>query len=216
LRAWKGSVRGTPQQFTPLNTMNRIANSLSVLAIASMLSAMPVLCLGQQQRANRGNFDPQQARQRMMDRYREQFEIKDDATWSAIEPRIQKVMEARRDASTGMGFAMMRRPRGGGGGADNAGSDQGQGQQARRNRNANTDSEQGNTNRRGPQLSPAAQELRQAVDTNASSDVIKAKLAAYREDHKQKQAKLQDAQEELRKVLSLKQEANAVLLGLLQ
>ena len=44
----------------------------------------------------RGNFDPEQFRQRMMDRYREQLEVKDDAEWKLISDRVEKVMEIGR------------------------------------------------------------------------------------------------------------------------
>jgi hypothetical protein len=45
---------------------------------------------------------------------------------------------------------------------------------------------------------------------------VKAKLATYRASTKQKEAQLEKAQEELRQLLSVKQEARAVLLGLLK
>ena len=53
----------------------------------------------------------------MMDRFREQFEVKDDDEWKLIQDRIEKVMEARRAAGGfgGMGFG---RPGGPGGRAD--------------------------------------------------------------------------------------------------
>ena len=44
---------------------------------------------------------------------------------------------------------------------------------------------------------------------------IKAKLAAYRADRKAREAKLKKAQEDLRQLLTIKQEAQAVLAGLL-
>ena len=47
------------------------------------------------------------------------------------------------------------------------------------------------------------------------ADEIKAKLAKYREEHQQKQANLEKAQDDLKKVLNSRQEATAVLLGLL-
>src|SRR5512135_160616 len=73
---------------------------------------------GQVQAQGRGNFDPEQFRQRMMERYREQLGIKNDDEWKVIETRITKVMEAQRDARS-MGMGMMRRPGGGGQGGDN-------------------------------------------------------------------------------------------------
>ena len=47
-------------------------------------------------------------------------------------------------------------------------------------------------------------------------DELKAKLTKFREARKDKEAKLAKAQEDLKKVLSVKQEAAAVLMGLLQ
>ena len=50
---------------------------------------------------------------------------------------------------------------------------------------------------------------------DASKGDIKAKLAAYRADRKAREAKLKKAQEDLRQFLTIKQEAQAVLAGLL-
>ncbi|MDB6018661.1 MAG: hypothetical protein JWR19_3150 [Pedosphaera sp.] len=63
---------------------------------------------------------------------------------------------------------------------------------------------------------PEADALQKALDAKASPDEIKTRLAAFREAHKAKQAKLEAAQEELRKVLTQNQEAIAVLNGVLQ
>jgi hypothetical protein len=143
-------------------------------------------------RGGRGNFDPEQMRARMMERYREAFEVKDDAEWKLIEGRIMKVMDARRDmGGFGRGFGGGRR-----GGGD--GGDQG-----------------GERRRFGGEPSPEAEALQKAIEAKASNDEIKTKLAKYREAQKSKQANLEKAQSELRQVLSVKQEANAVLMGLL-
>ncbi len=141
-----------------------------------------------------GNFDPEQARQRMMERYREQLGVKDETEWKLIQTRIEKVSEARREVGMrGMGFAMGGR----GGGSAGAG---------------------GSGGRRGfgGEPSAEAEALQKAVDSNASSDEIKAKLTALRTANKDKEAKLEKAQDDLRKVLTVKQEASAVLLGLLK
>jgi hypothetical protein len=149
----------------------------------------------------RGNMDPAQMRQMMMDRVREQLDVKGDDEWKAIEPRIQKVMDARRDVGFGGpmgGFGRRARPQGG---------DQAQG----------GGNNQGNRQRfRGlmGEPGPEAEALQAAIDSKASADDIKAKLAKYREARKEKQAKLEAAREELRKVLSVRQEAVAVLNGL--
>ena len=59
-------------------------------------------------------------------------------------------------------------------------------------------------------------ELRDLLEKDApSKEEIKAKLAAYRADRKAREAKLNKAQEDLRQLLTLKQEAQTVLSGLL-
>jgi len=74
--------------------------------------------------------------------------------------------------------------------------------------------------RQGPggfgQPNPDAEALQTALDSGASADDIKSKLTAYRAAAKQKEAQLEKAQDELRQLLSVKQEARAVLLGLLK
>ena len=58
--------------------------------------------------------------------------------------------------------------------------------------------------------------LQKAVESKAPADELKAKLAKLREARKEKEAALEKAQEDLRKVLSVRQEAAAVLAGLLK
>lgn len=142
-----------------------------------------------------GNFDPEQARQRMMERYREQLGVKDETEWKLIQTRIEKVSEARREVGMrGMGFGGMGGRGGGPGGAGGGGGRRGF----------------------GGEPSAEAEALQKAVDSNASSDEIKAKLTALRTANKDKEAKLEKAQDDLRKVLTVKQEASAVLMGLLK
>ena len=54
------------------------------------------------------------------------------------------------------------------------------------------------------------------MDAKASSEELKGKLAKVRATLKVKEANLAKAQDELRKVLSVRQEATAVLIGLLK
>ncbi len=128
----------------------------------------------------------------MMERYRESLELQNDDEWKAIEPLITKVNEARRDASAGRG--MFGRGPGGPGGPGGQGG-----------------------NRRGPggDASAESEALTKALETKAPAAEIKSALAKVREARKAKEAKLTAAQDELRKVLSVRQEAQAVLLGLL-
>ena len=49
-------------------------------------------------RPGRGNFDPAQMQQRMMERYKEVLEVTDDTNGRRLSRCVQKVMEARRDS----------------------------------------------------------------------------------------------------------------------
>jgi hypothetical protein len=154
-----------------------------------------------------GNFDPAAARERMMTRYREQMDVKDEETWKKIEPLVVKVTEAQRDARMGGGLgAFGRGGRGGGGGGGGGGG--------------NADGGQGGGRRGGGfggQPSPEAEALSKALEDKAPADEVKDKLAKYREARKAKEAALEKAQDDLRKALtSPRQEAGAVMAGLLR
>jgi hypothetical protein len=171
-------------------------------AVTAILVWLPIQGRAQGGGGGRGNFNPEEMRARMMEGYKTALDVKDDEAWKAIEPRIQKVLDARRDVGFGGGMGMrgMMGGRRGGGGGDNA--DQGQNQNRRRNM--------------GGQTNPAAQALQQAIDSNASPETIKAKLTAYRDDRKDKEAKLEAARADLKKILSVKQEAALVVAGVLE
>jgi len=151
-----------------------------------------------------GNFDPAQMRQNMLERTKETLEITKDDEWTALQPRVEKVMDARMAAMTGGGMRGMfgRGGRGGGAGgppADNNGSAQPQ-------------------QRRGPfggTPLPEAEALQKAIDSKASAAEIKTAMAKYTEAVKSKQEQLKTAQEDLRKLLTPRQEAIATLNGLL-
>ena len=170
------------------------------LGVASLAT---VLCVGAQanaqDRPGRGNFDPAQFRERMMTDLRERLEVKDDTEWKALEPLIQKVSDARMAAFRG-GMGGMGRRRGGGGGGTAA-------------------DDNGGGNRRGgffnQEPSPEQEALQKAIDAKASSSELKAALAKYAEARKARQADLERAQAELRKVLSVRQEAIATMNSLL-
>lgn len=151
----------------------------------------------------RRNMDPAQMQQMIMDRIRDRLEFTNDADWTAVQPLVQKVVDARRDmGGMGGGFG-----RGGGGGGRNRGGDQGGGGGGQ------------NGNRGGGggffgTPSPEAQALQDAIDNNAPESQIKDLLTKYQTSQKAKEAKLKTAQEALRGVLSVRQEASAALMGL--
>ncbi len=139
-----------------------------------------------------GNFDPAQRQQQRLDRYQEQLGFTNDVEWDAVKPLVVKVMDAQRDVFSGQ----MRGMFGGG-----------------RNRGGNG----GGPGGPGGGMFPADPErdaLQKALEDNAPSAQIKDLLAKYKTAQKAKQAKLEAAQADLKKVLTTKQEAEAVLAGL--
>ena len=148
-------------------------------------------------RQGRGNFDPAQMQQRIMERIQTDLGLTNETDWSAIQPLVQKVMDARRDAG-GAGMGRMFRQRG-----NNNNGGQGGGQPG------------GGRGGFGGTPSPEAEALQKAIDDNAPTAQIKDLLTKYQASQKAKQAKLVTAQSDLRAVLTVKQEASATLLGLL-
>jgi hypothetical protein len=177
-----------------------------------MMSGMGIaLCLGANQglaqnngggggqggRPDFQNMSPEEMRQFFLDRVRERLEVKDDAEWNALKPLVQKVMDARRDTmSDGGGFGGMGgRRRGGDNGGDNGGG-----------------------RRRGgfmPEPSAEREALQKAIDAQAPKAEIKAALAKFKDARKTRQEALEKAQNDLRKVLTSRQEAIAAVEGYL-
>jgi hypothetical protein len=144
---------------------------------------------GGRNRGGRGNFDPAQFRQRMEERLKEQLGTNDDE-WKVIQPKLQKVMEAQRDARGGGFF-----------GGRGRGGDRGPG---------------GNSSQAQSPVQQAQRDLRQTLDNkDASADEIKAKLTALRDAREKAKAELAAAQKDLRDVLTQRQEATLVMLGML-
>jgi hypothetical protein len=171
------------------DNMNRAIKKYTLLAGTAAILSCGANSLVAQPAPGMGDFDPAEFRQRMMDQYRETLGVKSDDEWKLIQERIQKVMDARQGVGFGgMGFMGGRRGGFPGGGPGMM----------------------------GQTANPEREALQKTIEGNASKDEIKAKLAAYRESRKAKQVKLEAAQAELQKLLTQKQEAAAVLMGLLE
>ena len=152
----------------------------------------------------RGNFDPEQMRQRMMEMYQERLALSGDE-WKAVQPLLETVITKQREAGAGRGgvglFGGGGRQGGGGGAGGGGGGRQGGGGGA-------------GGGGFGGTPSPEAEALQKALETGTPAEV-KTKLEAYRDARKKKDADLQEAREKLRKVLTPKQEAQLVLMGTL-
>jgi hypothetical protein len=147
--------------------------------------------------ASAQGFDPAEFRQRQLENYREQITVKSEEDWKKLEPLVSKVMDAQRDVTRMSGFGFGR----GGGGRRGGGDANAQGG--------------GNRSRAG-QPNPEREALQKAIDDKVAADELKAAVAKYREARKTKEAALEKAQTELRKELTPRQEAGAVLAGLLK
>lgn len=142
----------------------------------------------------RRGFNPEDVQARMLSSLRERLEITDDEEWKLISERIAKVTELRRTTLAGAPGAL----------AAFAG----------RGAQAGGDNKRGG---RGPSPAGGAEltALQTAVRDKLPDAEIKSRLDRLRESRRENEARLSKAQEELRAVLSVRQEAVAVVFGLL-
>jgi hypothetical protein len=149
----------------------------------------------------RGNFNPEDMQARMLTGLRERLEVTDDEEWKLISERITKVSELRRNAPGAGGLLAFagRGPQGGGDG-NRGGGDSGRGGQ-----------------RGGPRGGGSTEltALQNAIRDKLPDAEIKSRLDRVRESRKDNEAKLSKAQEDLRALLTVRQEAVAVMFGLL-
>lgn len=126
--------------------------------------------------------------QMMLEGLRRQIEVNDDE-WKVLEPRISKVMEL----SMKTRFSGFRGMMGG--------------------RDRDPQAESGELTG----LQKATNELQETIkDQEATSDVVKEKLLALRKEKEKSQQELAKARAELLSVLSVRQEAALVLMGVLE
>jgi outer membrane murein-binding lipoprotein Lpp len=164
----------------------------------------------------------QDFRQRMADRLKTALKASDEE-WAVIQPLMEKIQTKAREAGEG-GRGGMGGPGGGGrgqrgggpggpggpGGGGPGGPGGGPGGQGG-----------GRGQRGGGQMGGGATAEAQALRTtlqneNAAPAELQAKLSALREQRKKAQAELTQAREDLRKVLTLRQEATLVLMNVLE
>lgn len=166
---------------------------------------MAVLALGlsrhnatAQQRMMGMGMDPQQMQQMLMDNLRTALVVTNDDEWKIIEERLSKVLQVRMDSmrSSMGGMRMMFGGGRGGPGGPGGGPPGGFGGMG--------------------QTSPEADALQKAIDDNAPAAQLNDALTRFREAKKRKQAELTAAQQQLRDVLTPRQEAVLVSMGMLE
>jgi hypothetical protein len=190
-----------------MRKLKAILMAVACIAALSMSSGNVAAQGGGAGGGGRGNFDPAQMRQRRLDRYKELFEVTDDAEWNVLSAAIGKVMDAEQAVQSGAirgggGGGRQRR----GGGADGAGADANGGGGGR---------QRGGGGFGGTPLQEVT-DLQAAIDAKAPADEIKAKLGKLRDANAANQTKLVAAQDDLKKLLTSRQEAIAVINGLLK
>jgi len=170
----------------------------TLLAQEKGAAPLPTPNTGARNPGAHGTFDPTQFAQLRLDRAKASLEITNDAEWKVVQPLVQKVFDAETAVSHEMRGGRRGPPSGGPAGGPSAPG----------------------TPASGPRLgvapSPEIQALQTAIESKASPDQLKAKITALRNSRKEKEAALTKAQGDLRKALTVRQEANAVLMGLLQ
>jgi len=144
-------------------------------------------------------FDPAQMRQMMEQRMREQLGATEQE-WKVLGPRVMKVSELNRQTSGfGRGF-------GGPGFGGRRGGPQGDPQGG----------QPGAPQRELTAVEKASEQLQTTLEnTAATPDQIKAQLTALRAAKEKTKQELAVAQQELRKVVTVRQEAQLVLMGML-
>ncbi len=171
------------------------------MAVALCLSATQLLAQDQGGRkggpgggpggpGGRGGFDPAQFEQRMMDQMRQALEVTSDDEWNVLQPRIKKVNDLRMNSFRGSMGSLFRGP--GDSGKSRGGS---------------------STRDRGAM--PEAEALQRALDAKAPNAELKQALDRYVAAKKAKQAELEAAQAELRKIITVRQESLLSMWGIL-
>ena len=139
-----------------------------------------------------GPPDFAQMRQRMSERLKEMLAASDDE-WKVLQPRIEAIQQQKRDSGGGMGGMMF----GGGGGGFRPPGSPGDDQPK-------------------SEVQQKAADLRTVTDNKDSKPVdIKEKVAALRAAKEKSKAELQKQQAELREIVTIRQEAVLIMLGVM-
>jgi hypothetical protein len=182
----------------------KIKSNILLPAFALMASA--VVATAQDNNQGRGNFNPEEFRARMEERVKTSLKVTDDE-WKVLQPLIEKVQTAQRESFAGRFGGFGGR---GGGRPGGDGATAGAGAPA-----TGAPAAGGGGRQRGG--SEESQALRAALESDSSTpEDIKAKLAAVRASRKKAEADLAAARAELQKVVTVRQEAVLVSMGMLE
>lgn len=176
------------------------------IVLLTMAAASPAFAQVQGPGGPGGPPDFAQMRQRFLDRMKEMLGATDDE-WKTLQPKIEKVQQLQRESSGMRGMFMMFGPGPGGpppGGPGGPGGPP-----------------PGGPGFGGDQppspVMQKMQDLRTTLDNkDAKPEEIKAKLQALRDARAQAKADLTKAQDDLRDLLTTRQESVLVMMGILE
>lgn len=179
---------------------------LALLA-AALVAVNGLTSTASAQEKGRGGFNPEEMRARMAEGIRTLLEVKNEDEWKLISARLEKVREAREKVRSFSGdfrllFNASREGGGDKGGGDKGGGDKGGG--------------------RGPggfgsgTPNPDSEAFSKAVQNKAPTDELKQRMARYRDGRKAAEAGYEKVSEDLRQVLTVRQEAALVAVGILK
>ena len=137
---------------------------------------------------------------RTLERGRQKLEVKDDQEWKIIQDRLERVLRAQREFQNGLYSSKSRGLAGGAKKVDAAAAANGPTPGGRPTGGSDTD----------------GTALRKLLDTRVDANQLKMALTRVRENLKRQQDELDHAQEDLRCVLTPRQEAIAILNGWLR
>ena len=136
--------------------------------------------------SGRTKANPADAQARVLDRLRDKLDVTDDTEWALIVERMTTIDEIRRTLWTSSSSSRGPLP----------GTEK-------------------NKRKSGSSGNPERDALRSAVSDNLPDAEIKSRLARAHEIHRRNEARLAQAQANLRAVLSIRQEAVVVMAGIL-
>lgn len=178
-------------------------------AIAQEANPAPGASVGQAGGRDQGQWQQriEQFRQQMADRMKQALGATDEE-WKVLQPRIEKVQTlSRQTRGGGMGMMFSNGRRGGPGG-DKRGGDKQEGDK----RDANRPDD-----RPRSEVELKVEALQKVLDNkDAKPEEIKASLSALREARAKARVEHEAAQKELREVVTVRQEAQLVSMGILE
>jgi len=153
-----------------------------------------------------GTFDPAQFQAQMDKAMQDRLGVTEDE-WKVLQPKIEKVRTAQRDARGGGMFGMGGPGMGGRGGRGGRGGNNPPADQPAQPDNAPAQSE----------VQKASTALGKVLENKeAKPEDIKAALTTLRDAKVKAKTELEKAQKDLKEVLTLKQEAQFVMMGMLE